>query len=847
MENVWTDSWPEELPASSFLLRWRDLRDCLDEAPPPDPLRVDIELIRLLDESFDQCLRYAIDPAGGHDLSPLIEWRRQVWLSFERRLAERNLFHPARLPARIVRRIETLQEQANPGKMAFVGFEFAGDLEKCLLEELRKKFGSLFFALPAGDCRPQRFVFSDPEQEIMGIMENLLESVREHAPHEIAVVLGDLESYSQTASSQLRDILGEPVLGKQAAYNLCPDMSMSGHGLYNAAVLPVRCALSGEKRADLFNFLRSPYYGSFSRQNHHLSFWDRAWRENRIENGIDLLLSQARDIGGKISDNPITSDGRQSAADLLHLIPDIRRAIAPFMEIGVKAVSTWSKSLRHVWKALQFPVLANELDQIVWNNLVQIISELETIVGKTRLDAREFLELLSAAAARTRIQKGGFEDAGIQIINRLDARGLVFEKIFVPGMISGSFPQPVRSLPLLTSSERPRVVGGTVESQFAFARSLYMNLLAGAPRVILSRPAIAKNGEICNPSPFWAKEREKEIESVIPWKDGLPAMQRTRWVRQSISKGAVSGRSDGAGGLREPGLSEFQTKPIEAADSISVSQLQSAMICPAGYFFRYLLGLEKLAEFEPGIPPSERGKTIHTILALFVSRVFENIEQSGVDFENLAAILKKTIVDVIGPRMSDAVWQVEYERLTGKPGFPGLLFRWLDTEWDKLLAGWSWTAVERTFDGMEISGVKTRLKGRLDRIDSHPERGVICWDYKTGRLPRKVEVVDKNTQPQLAAYLLALSRGSVAGKAKTANKFGAGFIELTSPGNMKHQVVFDPGEEHGAFLEGWEKKVCEALNSIFAGDMSPLWLKEGRPCEEHCDFEGICGAVMCVQ
>jgi len=858
MENFWTDLWPEELPASSFFLRWHYLKDCLEEAPPPEPLSADVDLIQLLDESFDQCLRYAIDPAGGQYASRLIEWRRQVWQAFEQRLAARGLFHPARLPARIVRWLMSLERPANSGKMAFVGFEFAGEWERQLLEELQKKFGAVFFALPAGNVQPERLVFSDPEQEIIGLMESLLISVKQYAPHEIAVVLGDSEFYSPAVSDQLRDILGEPVRGNQAAYNLFPDRNLLGQGLYNAAVLPVRCALGGEKRNDLFNFLRSPYYGSFSRWNRRLSLWDKTWREKDVRSGIDLLLSQVSDIGYHISgDNPTSDsrhpipDSRQPTPDIgrqtpntRHLLSDIRNAIAPFLEAGVKAVTKWTETLRRSWRALQFPVLANELDRIAWDNLVEIISEFETVIGETRLDAREFLETLSAAAGRTRIQKSGFEDAGIQVLSRLDARGLSFRKIFIPGMISGSFPHPVRSLPLLVSSERSKVLGGTIESQFTFARHLYMNLLAAAPQIVLSRPAIAKDGQVCIPSPFWAKESETKIEAVIPWKHVLPAMQRARWVHQSISKAGASAPVESVRGFCEPGPFEFKIQPLPAADSISISQLRSALLCPAGYFFRYVLGLEALAEVEPGIAPLERGKTVHAILALFVSRAMEKHSESRLDFEDLAGLLKKTIADVIGPRWSDTVWQVECERLTGKPGFPGLLQKWLDAESEKMLAGWSWMAVERPFEGMEIEGCKTRLSGRLDRIDSHPERGLICWDYKTGRLPRKAEVIDEHNQPQLPAYLLALSRGNVTGKAKTAGNCGAGFIELSSPANMKHHIVFNPVEEHGAFLEDWEKEVCAALNSIFAGDLSPRWLKEGRPCEEHCEFKGVCGSAQ---
>ncbi|MFZ0928052.1 MAG: PD-(D/E)XK nuclease family protein [Syntrophobacteraceae bacterium] len=828
MENLWMELWPEEMPASSSFLRWQFLKDCTHEAPPPEPSSPDIELIHLLDESFEQCLRFALDPAGGQDVSPLIGWRRQIWRSFDDRLARSGLFHPARLPEKIAQRLAGMEREPSWSRMAFVGFEFAGHWEKYLLEELQKKVGAVFFALPAGKAQPSRLVYSDPEQEITGLMENLLLAVREQAPHEIAVVLCDSEFYSPAISNLLRDILGEPIRGQLAAYNLCPDLNMCAQGLYNAAVLPIRCALGGEKRNDLFTFLRSPYYGSFSRWNRRLSLWDRTWREKSIESGIDPLLEAVRD-----SAEEIFPDGCSG----------IRAAIAPFLEAGVKTVFKWAETLRRIWAALQFPVLANELDRITWDNLVQIISEFATVFGNTSLSAHEFFEFLAAAASHARVQKSGFEDAGIQVLGRLDARGLSFEKIFIPGLVSGSFPQPVRSLPLLSSSERPKVLGGTIESQFAFARHLYANFLAAAPQIALSRPAIAKDGQICIPSSFWTEDGAKKIDAVIPWKHSLPAMQRARWVRQSISKITFPAQIESVEAFCQPDRSRFQIQPLPIVNQISVSELQSALLCPARYFFRYVLGLEELDEFEPGIPALQRGRNVHSILASFVLRAREKLCEANLEFEGLSDLLKKTITDVIGSRLSQAVWQVELDRLIGKPGHPGLFLKWLAAERERILDGWSWMAVERPFEDLEIYGCQVRLKGRLDRIDSHPERGIICWDYKTGRLPRRTEVIDRNNEPQLPAYLLALSRGKVTGAPKADDNCGAGFIELRSAGSMKHQVMFDPAEQHGPFLKDWEECVATALNSIFAGDVPPLWLKEGRACEENCVYGGICGSA----
>jgi RecB family exonuclease len=640
-------------------------------------------------------------------------------------------------------------------------------------------------------------------------------------------VLCNSKLYSPSISNGLQDILGEPLRGNLAAYNLCPDQDLSGQALYNAAFLPIRCALGGEKRGDLFAFLRSPYYRAFSRWSRRLSLWDRIWRENGIESGMDAMLETVCDSTEQIFPGACSV---------------IRASVAPFLDRGTASVSDWTGTLRRVWTDLEFPVLANELDQITWDNLVQLISEFEKAFGETRVSAHDFSDLLTASAGRTPVQKSGVEDAGIQILSALDARGLSFRRVFIPGLISGSFPQTVRSLPLLSSSERKKVLGGTIESQFSFARHMYANFRATAPQIVLSRPAISKEGQLCLPSAFWTDQGEKKIDPVIAWKHRLPAMQRARWVQQSTLGIKGSGSIEGAKAFCQHGHPHFQIQPLAFDGSISVSELQSALLCPTRFFLRHVLGLEALAEVGPGIQPLERGKRIHSILACFVLRAIEKLKQSDANFEDLADLLRETITEALRPCQSEAVWQVELERLTGKPGSPGLLLKWLESEWERMLDGWCWLAVELPFDGLQIEDCVARLKGRLDRIDSHPQIGLLCWDYKTGRIPGKIDVMDENEQPQLKAYLLALSRGNVTVAPKAGEGCGAGYIELRSPADMKHQIMFDPAEQHGPFLKDWERGVSASLNSIFAGNISPRWLKENQPCEEKCEYKDICGS-----
>ncbi len=816
MDSFWSQTWPEDRPASAFE-RWRILKECLEFSPPPEPILADVGLIHLLDESFDSLLRYGMDPGRGETANRLIEWRRELWVHFRRGLEDASLFHPAQLPGKI---LQTLgRGPATPGKMAFVGFEFAGHLERELLGTLEHVSRTEFLPLPMGRAQPEALSFSDPDQELTGLVEKMLESAAHLAPHEIAVVSLDRDFGTQALAAHLEDLLGEPVTGDLAAYNLAPETSLADRPLFCAALLPVRLAVNGQKRHDFFTLIRSAYYGTFSRWSRKLASWDLQWRNEQIDTGLDEMLRAIR----------------QSAAEIFPEKGDeIGALLSPFISGTEKSATLWSEDLRRIWQRFEFPVIANELDRISWSSLDELLARFAREFGPAMLGVSEFSELLASAASRIRVQKTGLEDAGIQVLGRLDARGLDFAKVFIPGLVSGSLPQPARALPLLGQGELKKVLGGSPESQLDFGRYVFGNLCASAPEITLSRPAMSREGDICLPSPFWPVEFERKISPVIAWKDALPAMQRAEWVRRSIS--GIREKPEQAVSIDEK---DFRMSPINFDEPVSVSALESALNCPARFFLRHFLRIEELPAIEAGIAPPEKGQKVHEILAAFVSRASAAMQSGEITFECLRRILEETVVEKLAPDLSGAVWQVELERLTGREDFPGLLLMWLEEEWKRIEEGWTWVSAECGFSGLELAGSSARIKGRLDRVDYHPGVGTICWDYKTGRVPSQREVRE-GTAPQLPAYLLAVKSGLIKGVGGGSS--GAGYIDLGSPGKVKHMLVFNPREGEDAFLDNWQELLAGLLNRIASGEVPPRWLEKDESCDEYCPYRDICGA-----
>ncbi len=834
----WEELWPETWPASSFS-RWRILSECMKQSPPPEPLLPDIPLVLGLDECFEHCLRYGVDPGRGEPANRLVEWRRSLWGPFQERMAGLGLFHPACLPERLCRYLSDHTEVI-PSKAAVVGFEFAGYWERTLLEMLAGRTGGVMLPLPAVEMKPRALVYADPEQEVFGLLDEIIASTQRFPLHDLAVVLLDSTGYAPLVAKHFKDVFGLPLEGENSAYNLVSGNTLSEHSLYRAAVLPLDFCIREENRLPFFSLIRSPYYGYLAPWNRTLTQWDWKWKEKGIERGLKTLLESLPE-----TDKIILPRGGN----------ELTEAFAPLLRTR-RTVSSWLENLRLFWKQMGFPVLANERDQVAWQRLNELLDRFGVEFGDNLTDAANLSAWLNAGAERLHVELSGYEDAGIQVIGGLELRGLSFKRAYVPGFLAGVIPQQPRSFPLLSGRERQRIQGGDVESQYLFARHLLGQILASSDEVVLSRPMMTSGGDPCVPSPFWPGEDEKIMESAIPWRHDMPALQRARWVadgvrgfavqkeRESIStrcadEGPTGNKGDNGG--RTADL--YHVKNLRFPGQISVSALESLLCCPSRFFLQEILRLENLLEPVRGLDPPTRGRQIHELLLLFGKRLLSDPHGFELPLEELLIVLNDCIPEAAKNEASAHCWEVEVRRLLGnRDGMPGLLSEWLGEEHSLFLQGWRWISLEADFSGLRLRDCPVQLRGRLDRLDFHPEHGCICWDYKTGNVPRQSQVTDELKFPQLPAYLLAIRRALIGGSVDPSVSLAAGYIALKSVRHLKHVVMVESNEKVDSLLARWEAAAAEALNEAFAGKMTPQWARDS--CESSCPFDCLCGSML---
>jgi ATP-dependent helicase/nuclease subunit B len=330
--------------------------------------------------------------------------------------------------------------------------------------------------------------------------------------------------------------------------------------------------------------------------------------------------------------------------------------------------------------------------------------------------------------------------------------------------------------------------------------------------------------------------KEGSQYTIDLWKGPPEEWLRARWLREGLK------------GLQRASQN-VEDKTSEKVNfsfpgSLRVTQLESLLLCPFKFFAESLLALEPLEEPKTGIDPRERGDIIHKILREFTRGLGAAAPDWPNDKTNALGFLEKTADNILGDRLQDPFWQVERVRLLGSDKFPGLLKAWLDEEQKRALDGWRFEAAEEPFEGLVIAKTGIALTGRLDRVDTHPEKGKALWDYKTGNPPSRAELMEEMVRPQLPAYLLAIKNGLVSCLSTSKGQTQAGYIVLKKASEVKVSDLKNVDWE--AFLRDWieevKKRLEEPLKGIYKADPRPRPSStQNQGACEYCAFPGVCG------
>jgi ATP-dependent helicase/nuclease subunit B len=840
---AWNMTWPSTRPLSSMtcLALWKE---AAGHMPPPEPFLPDLALFRTIDETYAALARHGLPTQGPPPcVTPLLVWRREIMQTFEARARALKGFHPALLPVHFAQAIREGLVRL-PEAVVLAAFEAPAPIEEALFDTLSSACQVTRLELPQGmPKRTRRIVMANRRQEVAWLTRELVMDARTIPLNRIGVVVPEIETYVPHIRQAFREIMGKSLDRTHSAYNISVGVSLWERPLVQSGLLPLRFWAEGQPRTLLLSLALSSYYGRFSGDRDGMAQADQLWRKHGVDTGLRALLYVLSDESPRLFSQ--VNGG----------LPTLEQALETFVEEPVRTGAGWVRALETFWEVAGFPVTADEADTGAWSHLKALLHRIREDLQQTPMTLPDFTGILSLFLSEEMVHVSGSEEAGIQVLGIIESRGLTFEKLYVVGLAAGSLPRPVRPLPFLDAQERQRVQGATAESQFSFAEQAFRHLLACAPHVMLVRPG-EELAEPLAPSPFWTQAvGEGAQQEVDVWNAPDAVWSRATWLQRART------------GMAQPRAFPPADPPVDRhvlPKRISVSDLAVALRCPFRFFVETILRVFPLDELIMGISALDRGNRLHQALALFTRRCRDEGLVAKTDRPAMEALLRacsdevllsgtSAAVDTQSGRLDLHARKMEHCRWMGDKGAPpGLLSVWLGLEQHRLDEGWRWLCEESPFDNLTGPAWPFSIAGRIDRIDQHKDGGFMLWDYKSGGLPARQDVLEHLIEPQILAYVQAARENRIAEIAQGLSEdtqISGGYIALKTPSAIAHKALAPKGGNWDQMLRQWNASVAGVGKKLLSGQFGPEpgqasnGVRQEKVCL-HCPYRPLCGQMV---
>ena len=415
--------------------------------------------------------------------------------------------------------------------------------------------------------------------------------------------------------------------------------------------------------------------------------------------------------------------------------------------------------------------------------------------GAVELSRDEFLGLLLAALDGAGRDALGGAGGGVQVLSVMEARGLVFERIYLLGVNRGAFPRIISEDPLLPDALRLRVRSvlpdlpvkgeGHDEERFLFAQ-----LLGQAPQVVLSWAASSQDAVQLLPSALLEGVRAGGLAHThadlpplhaLPtslWAGGLPAAEHAllaglhgdraaQAVALEVALESLAHETDAGRVLPAPReqaaarlavVSEFDTYADDAAElgpyfgfvglpgpsgAPSVTFVERMARCGWQAFVTRRLRVEPPPDALAALPtrggnPMLLGRVVHGALEVLVGDALAglpfDLEAEGVAVPRPGdERVLQVVREVAARELREAAVPIpSYASVLAAVALPQVV--------EAFRADWSagdprvlGVEVDARVEIVDAAGTRRALRFRADRID-RVDTGLRLSDYKTGAL-----------------------------------------------------------------------------------------------------------------
>jgi hypothetical protein len=480
-------------------------------------------------------------------------------------------------------------------------------------------------------------------------------------------------------------------------------------------------------------------------------------------------------------------------------------------------------------------------------------------LGAWPLERDEFFDWLARAfAGQGRAPLGG-AGAGVQLSSVMQARGLVFEHLYVLGLNRGAFPRPIREDPLLPDRARRALRALLPElpikrEGFDEERFLFAQLLAAGPSLTLSYSEWDEQGRPLAPSPLLDALSRGPL-AAQPERAPLPALATPREracqaglrasredfaaaleialedsqagaaagvpaARLASARGAVLAELDprGAGrGRAGPYLGFVGRRGARdpRAGPLHVTRLEGLARCPWQAFLERLLGLKPTHDARGALPEGRDARVLGNVVHRALEAVAARSAPSGAALDALRGAEARPLAwpddaELDAILLGAAQGVVREEAIALESYAVALAHRARPCVLEARRADWSSAAprvlgaeVEGALALIDAEGAPREIRFKADRVDAG-DTGLRLTDYKSGRPPSKES---PDPARQAAALRARIAQGSLLQAAVYAAAAGAGargrylYLAPDLP-DAAREVVAPAGAEARAQLDG---------------------------------------------
>ena len=516
------------------------------------------------------------------------------------------------------------------------------------------------------------------------------------------------------------------------------------------------------------------------------------WR-NPVLNQNGELIAGLEELRGRLT-------------PLFNLEDALRRAEPTGRETGDLILRLWKQCdvarVLERWSTERPDPRVTAMHKSAWEQMVDWLDNLQLAFGETRLNPREWLQVIESGLAGLSI--GVIPPTVDQVmIGAVDrSRNPDLKLVILLGLQEGDFPSPPQSHQLLSEQDRDQLelngisLGKTVRR--SIARENYLGYIAftrASERLLCLRSQTDGAGEVMNPSRFLLHLRhllpqlreEAAVDPQSDWKMAVHASELLPHAAQALRSStrdhplipALRSSLASIGTAAEQLLARLGAANNYAIDpklverilgrspTLSLSALEEFAACPFRFFAGKILKLAEREQFEADSRLT--GTLQHEILSRYhAAAILQGGWRALTTGE--ARLQVRTIADEVlaEPEFRAAIHQpADREKsqalIRNLENFIGFTTQsFASYQLNPALSEWSFGLGPDSAHPWRVElldGRHLNVRGKIDRVDVADE-GHASWfvviDYKSSAQQPKAKRLENGLDIQLPVYLLAL-------------------------------------------------------------------------------------------